>query len=524
MNKITQERQQHSHNAAMRSINYFMDEAYADDLEKRTEALNRISRVRDYIDIFAGDVMSPEAAHAGILYEIKKEENSNIENAIASATALMEYYTYPNTHEDAASYTAALLNDMEYMDNYATYYRNSDTYMSHRANNNDNDTWRKTSAPIDIKEMGRLSDEVNIESIIIKSCIVLDKLVEPVREVEESGDLSRLDDKVLKNITEAEIFYGPLCEVFGFDGLAMDLRSQSHVLRLLKNGKLEEVAKVREYCNSMREIGPQAVLSNIVEGNFAVFNAVKDVDCIHDYDSEIPYSSTQLGEFVTDFGNFWSGKEGDHMLTAGNWRLKSVGSLANKIQNSEKRGFPMDVMGFTFILKDEEELADVFACVIEKVILSENLECVPAPSKENWVFVQGDDNFRRLIRKRFSYDFIQKNIQVMEKDVHYRVAKLTCILLDEEKNRQMPVEIQFLTKEDRKNARTGTAAHIIYKAQSEGIFYSADDRERASKILTKMYNRKTHMYDSVSTLEANTESLIRGTGDMDRVYMFSCPK
>ena len=121
MNKITQERQQHSHNAAMRSINYFMDEAYADDLEKRTEALNRISRVRDYIDIFAGDVMSPEAAHAGILYEIKKEENSNIENAVASATALMEYYTYPNTHEDAASYTAALLNDMEYMDNYATY-------------------------------------------------------------------------------------------------------------------------------------------------------------------------------------------------------------------------------------------------------------------------------------------------------------------------------------------------------------------------------------------------------------------
>ena len=227
---------------------------------------------------------------------------------------------------------------------------------------------------------------------------------------------------------------------------------------------------------------------------------------------------------MTDFGNFWSGKEGDHMLTAGNWRLKSVGSLANKIQNSEKRGFPMDVMGFTFILKDEEELADVFACVIEKVILSENLECVPAPSKENWVFVQGDDNFRRLIRKRFSYDFIQKNIQVMEKDVHYCVAKLTCILLDEEKNRQMPVEIQFLTKEDRKNARTGTAAHIIYKAQSEGIFYSADDRERASKILTKMYNRKTHMYDSVSTLEANTESLIRGTGDMDRVYMFSCPK
>ncbi|UJD06786.1 MAG: hypothetical protein HXL06_001170 [Candidatus Nanosynbacter sp. HMT-348_TM7c-JB] len=511
MNKITQERQQYSHNAAMRSINYFMDEAYADDLEKRTEALNRISRVRDYIDIFAGDVMSPEAAHAGILYEIKKEENSNIENAVVSATALMEYYTYPNTHEDAASYTAALLNDMEYMDNYATYYRN-------------NDAWRKTSAPIDIKEMGRLSDEVNIESIIIKSCIVLDKLVEPVREVEESGDLSRLDDKVLKNITEAEIFYGPLCEVFGFDGLAMDLRSQSHVLRLLKNGKLEDVAKVREYCNSMREIGPQAVLSNIVEGNFAVFNAVKDVDCIHDYDSEIPYSSIQLGEFVTDFGNFWSGKEGDHMLTAGNWRLKSVGSLANKIQNSEKRGFPMDVMGFTFILKDEEELADVFACVIEKVILSENLECVPAPSKENWVFVQGDDNFRRLIRKRFSYDFIQKNIQVMEKDVHYRVAKLTCILLDEEKNRQMPVEMQFLTKEDRKNARTGTAAHIIYKAQSEGIFYSADDRERASKILTKMYNRKTHMYDSVSTLEANTESLIRGTGDMDRVYMFSCPK
>lgn len=511
MNKITQERQQYSHNAAMRSINYFMDEAYADDLEKRTEALNRISRVRDYIDIFAGDVISPEAAHAGILYEIKKEENSNIENAVVSATALMEYYTYPNTHEDAASYTAALLNDMEYMDNYATYYRN-------------NDAWRKTSAPIDIKEMGRLSDEVNIESIIIKSCIVLDKLVEPVREVEESGDLSRLDDKVLKNITEAEIFYGPLCEVFGFDGLAMDLRSQSHVLRLLKNGKLEDVAKVREYCNSMREIGPQAVLSNIVEGNFAVFNAVKDVDCIHDYDSEIPYSSIQLGEFVTDFGNFWSGKEGDHMLTAGNWRLKSVGSLANKIQNSEKRGFPMDVMGFTFILKDEEELADVFACVIEKVILSENLECVPAPSKENWVFVQGDDNFRRLIRKRFSYDFIQKNIQVMEKDVHYRVAKLTCILLDEEKNRQMPVEMQFLTKEDRKNARTGTAAHIIYKAQSEGIFYSADDRERASKILTKMYNRKTHMYDSVSTLEANTESLIRGTGDMDRVYMFSCPK
>lgn len=39
MNKITQERQQHSHNAAMRSINYFMDEAYADDLKSAQKHL-----------------------------------------------------------------------------------------------------------------------------------------------------------------------------------------------------------------------------------------------------------------------------------------------------------------------------------------------------------------------------------------------------------------------------------------------------------------------------------------------------
>lgn len=544
MNRITLERQQNSRDAATRAVEYYAKQTYLDEtlqaknpsnneatpenLQAQTsseesdslaevygqyspeyqECIDRTNRIRDYINIFAGKVLPPEAIDAGVLYEVKSGELTSRQGMTTAATSLMEYYTSPGTHKDSANYVAALLNDMDYMNGYAKWYKENESYIN--LIESEDSVWSQMLPPIDIDTMGIVGKEVNVESILVKSCTKLDSLMVSANEIMQFGDTYTLDGELLDDIIEAETFYGPLCEVFGFDGLAMELRSQSRKLRLLKEGKKENIMHLQEYCNSMHQAGPGAVLKNIVgDDNFAISSAVNPPDYLAH--SQVPYASVQLGEFAIDLGN---GK-----LAAGNWRLKSVGSLADKIFNSgkERLEVPMDVMGLTMILHDEAELAEVFADVIQRVYASNELEGRPAPSKTKWAFVQGDDAFRQMVRSRLDSDFIDENVQILEENKGYRVAKFTCLA----EGGQMPVEVQFLTKADRKNARTGPDAHIIYKAQMDGVFYSAEQRMHAARTLGELHCRKVHMQNSVGTLEANPESLVRGERDMTMAYLNS---
>ncbi len=505
MKTITPERRQNSRSATERAVDYYIAETYPDNQYEQREVLDRTRRIRDYINIFAGDVLPPEAIDAGVLYEVRRGEMDSTPGMITTASSLMEYYTSPGVHPGSAEYVAALLNDMEYMDGHAKWYHRNATYLQHK--NGGVNAWSKPLPPISINEMGALGKEVNIESILVKSCIMVDKLVVSANEMMQYDDTSKPDDEVLDDIIESETFYGPLCEVFGFDGLAMELRSQSRKMRMLKEGRAEDILRVQEYCATVRKLGPGAVLANIAgDDNFAISSAVNQPEYLQD-NAEVPYISVQLGEFAMDLG--------DGKLVAGNWRLKSVGSLVDKIFSKERGVLPMDVMGLTVILQDEHELADTFAEITKRVQASQSLQGKPAPSKTKWAFVQGDEDFRRMVREACAPEFIDGNVQILDKDKGYRVAKFTCLA----DNGNMPVEMQFLTKADRKNARTGPDAHIIYKAQMDGVFYTVKERRRAAEVLYELHNRKFHMTDNVGTLQANPESLIRGTRDMQRAYV-----
>lgn len=504
---------ENSQQAAARIVEEYAQTIFPDDIEQREALISRAHRVRDYVHVFAGNVLPPEALDIAMLHDIEASFPQQ-----DTARAVMDYYTAPDTRPEKEQYAAALLNDMRYIDTYANWY--------HGINQEESDTeamWSTTLPPADIEEVYRLGQEVNIESILLKSCTRLDdlmtavnnfKLMAAANNFQQSDYTPCVDDAtVINTVIEAETFYGPLCEAIGFDGLAMELRSQARQMRKLRQGDEEYVFNAYSYCHEVKAHGPQAVLRGLVneEDDFAISSVVNTPEYLQSL--AIPYESVQLGEFALDV---------DDRLIAGNWRLKSVGSLADKLSRSSNERIPMDIMGFTAISETQENLADDFAALVSRVHASKTLIGQPAPSKEKWAIVQGDEAYVENICSKFAPEFVRDNIQTVVRDKGYRVAKFTCSALVAE-NSCIPTEMQFLTKEDRRNGRVGLDAHFIYKATTDGVFYSAEERRKAADLLSKLYDRKRHMvrYAHTGELTVNPMSLMRSQRDLQNAYALS---
>lgn len=482
------------------------------------ELQDRSHRLRDYVNVFAGGMLPPEALDAAALYDLTAESTKSAAAMQAVASARMDYYSAPGTRRGSEEYVAALINDMAHIDNEAKWYRNHKAYIEHTSGHYD--IWEHPLPPAAIKDMARLGSEVNLESVIIKACEQLDGLVLAVNGmVKGQYQPGEQDLATLEAVIEAESFYGPLCEIIGFDGLAMELRSdglamelrsQARQLRMFRQGKGDIVMQAYDICREGRQYGPQAVLGNLVQfgGDFAVSSVVNEPEYNRHYANGMPYASVQLGEFALDLG--------DGVAMAGNWRLKSVGSLAHKMAQPGAE-LPMDVMGLTAISDDPAELAQNFAAVVERAASSLRLEPRPAPSKEKWAIVQGDDEYIATVCSQLSPAFIADNVQIISRPRGYRVAKFTCLAA----GGNLPVEMQFVTKADHCNGRTGEDAHIFHKAGADGVSYTAEQRRQAAPDLAELNRRAQHMVAHHGELTINPRSLYRSETDLVMTYLLS---
>jgi hypothetical protein len=307
--------------------------------------------------------------------------------------------------------------------------------------------WKAPSRIANPNQMLELLQGVNIESVLLESANMLHKLTHA-----EDPNARRLQD-----VFDTESFYAPICEVLGYDGLSMALRSRASLIRLTESGNKSSIADAK---NELSKFGSREEVVNDVE---RLYNGVIDGDGISEpVVANRAQHAVVLGEalLVEPF-------IGISELRAV-WRLKSKGSLAYKFERKGRR--PADILGLTIITKTVNELAVAYGGVIRHTREHPDLELNYTSQKSSPVplpfHVRGSANYMKRV---LGHPEVQAALDESEVDPMpnaasggFQVAKLMTFYTNG-LGEQVPVELQFQTERDRERSRVGQASHIMFK-------------------------------------------------------------
>lgn len=493
---------------------------------EREDFKDHAYRVYKIVKAYTSDDLPPEAASLSLIHDVadrmfnKKSTKYNDTWARNATDALYEFMDDENISHDQLKYSACLLADMVEIEQNAAHHRKLMAKIAEEESNDDYreayslvaerymgkvspDQWRVAQPLLDLDHMRMGMDKVNIEAFIIKGAEIMDNLQYPS---------SKRESAVLQDVLEAESFYAPILEAMGYEAFAAELRSVAKVRRLIGQGKEDLVKSAKETQDRILQVGMDKIADKIFGVNDGTINyAIRK-------DEESGEYSTHMGEFAADtkYGN----------MVAGNWRIKTVGSLADKLKGGD--GI-MDIVGMMVISRDRETTACDFAHFIADRLKEFRPVC--ARSKNRPVYIQGTKEYVDAVEQNLrelgvgSDEYLVK-IDTDEKREQrgysiYEISKVTfAVDID---GVEVPVEIQFITKDERRRARTGEVSHIAYKyLQSQG--FGKDNLEKettrqrvermkivslAKEVLGDLHKRRYDMINSKITgkLGINPKSL-----------------
>lgn len=493
---------------------------------EREDFKDHAYRVYKIVKAYTSDDLPPEAASLSLIHDVadrmfnKKSTKYNDTWARNATDALYEFMDDENISHDQLKYSACLLADMVEIEQNAAHHRKLMAKIAEEESNDDYreaysliaerymgkvspDQWRVAQPLLDLDHMRMGMDEVNIEAFIIKGAEIMDNLQYPS---------SKRESAVLQDVLEAESFYAPILEAMGYEAFAAELRSVAKVRRLIGQGKEDLVKSAKEIQDRVLQVGMGKIADKIFGVNDGTINyAIRKDEDSGEY-------STHMGEFAADtkYGN----------MVAGNWRIKTVGSLADKLKGGD--GI-MDIVGMMVISRDRETAACDFAHFIADRLKEFRPVC--ARSKNRPVYIQGTKEYVDAVEQNLrelgvgSDEYLVK-IDTDEKREQrgysiYEISKVTfAVDIDDV---EVPVEIQFITKDERRRARTGEVSHIAYKyLQSQG--FGKDNLEKettrqrvermkivslAKEVLGDLHKRRYDMINSKITgkLGINPKSL-----------------
>lgn len=493
---------------------------------EREDFKDHAYRVHKIVKAYTGDDLPPEAASLSLIHDVadrmfnKKSTKYNDTWARNATDALYEFMDDENISHDQLKYSACLLADMVEIEQNAAHHRKLMAKIAEEESNDDYreaysliaerymgkvspDQWRVAQPLLDLDHMRMGMDKVNIEAFIIKGAEIMDNLQYPS---------SKRESAVLQDVLEAESFYAPILEAMGYEAFAAELRSVAKVRRLIGQGKEDLVKSAKEIQDRVLQVGMDKIADKIFGVNDGTINyAIRKDEDSGEY-------STHMGEFAADtkYGN----------MVAGNWRIKTVGSLADKLKGGD--GI-MDIVGMMVISRDRETTACDFAHFIADRLKEFRPVC--ARSKNRPVYIQGTKEYVDAVEQNLrelgvgSDEYLVK-IDTDEKREQrgysiYEISKVTfAVDVDDV---EVPVEIQFITKDERRRARTGEVSHIAYKyLQSQG--FGKDNLEKettrqrvermkivslAKEVLGDLHKRRYDMINSKITgkLGINPKSL-----------------
>ena len=493
---------------------------------EREDFKDHAYRVYKIVKAYTSDDLPPEAASLSLIHDVadrmfnKKSTKYNDTWARNATDALYEFMDDENISHDQLKYSACLLADMVEIEQNAAHHRKLMAKIAEEESNDDYreayslvaeryvgkvspDQWRVAQPLLDLDHMRMGMDKVNIEAFIIKGAEIMDNLQYPS---------SKRESAVLQDVLEAESFYAPILEAMGYEAFAAELRSVAKVRRLIGQGKEDLVKSAKEIQDRVLQVGMDKIADKIFGVNDGTINyAIRKDEDSGEY-------STHMGEFAADtkYGN----------MVAGNWRIKTVGSLADKLKGGD--GI-MDIVGMMVISRDRETTACDFAHFIADRLKEFRPVC--ARSKNRPVYIQGTKEYVDAVEQNLRELGVGPDEYLVKIDTDekreqrgysiYEISKVTfAVDVDDV---EVPVEIQFITKDERRRARTGEVSHIAYKyLQSQG--FGKDNLEKettrqrvermkivslAKEVLGDLHKRRYDMINSKITgkLGINPKSL-----------------
>ena len=467
---------------------------------ERPDLIEHAHRVYGLVKAFAGDLM-PDTRDAIMLHDIvsrfrNPDGKYSQESRDAAGIALLKYFTDPRIPHDKARYMRDILSDFDKTEVAAGRHRKTlaDEAAASLPDENNRrkditsvisdryegvvprEAWAISEARIDPEYMKDFLQTVNIESVIIKACELIDNLEHPV---------SNRESALLQDVLEAESFYAPLCEVLGLEALGSKLLGLAKRIRLEKLNKFASIEQARDMLFNIKTVGVRRILENIFGDKYDVSLVVGP-----DYSGECP---AVVGEFAAQLP---SGR-----LTSGNYRLKSVGSYADK-SDRDNGNMPMDPFALMDISPDIESSAKNFAEIVQILSALPNVELQKAASKKSAIYIQGASDYVETMTQTLAEAGIDKSqIHIKEQseaDIEKKgykkmeVSKVTFIARQEHPYKpgeiiNIPIEFQFLTKDERQRSRTGDIAHIAYKhidtkLKKEGYYKLPDDDPKKKEL------------------------------------------
>ena len=483
-------------------------------------------RVHKIVKAYTGDDLPPEAASLSLIHDVadrmfnKESTKYNDVWARNAADALYEFMDDEKISHDQLEYSASLLADMAKIEQSAAHHRRQMARIAKEESNEDYqeiyplvaersmdevspEQWVIAQPLLDFNHMGMEMDKVNIESFIIKGAEIMDNLQHPS---------SKRESAALQDVLEAESFYAPILEAMGYEAFAAELRSAAKVRRLIGQGKEDLVKSAKETQDRVLQVGMDEIADKIFGVNDGTINyAIRKDEDSGEY-------STHMGEFAadTEYGN----------MVAGNWRIKTVGSLADKLKGGD--GI-MDIVGMMVISRDRKTIARDFAHFIADRLKEFRPVC--ARSKNRPVYIQGTKEYVDIVERNLRELGVSSDEYLVKIDTDekcekrgysiYEVSKVTfAVDID---GVETPVEIQFVTKDERRSSRVEEKSHLIYKyLQSLGFGKDYLEKETArqrydrmtiinlaKKVLGDLHKRRYDMIDSKNTgnLGLNPKSL-----------------
>ena len=493
---------------------------------EREDFKDHAHRVYKIVKAYTGDDLPPEAASLSLIHDVadrmfnKKSTKYNDTWARNAADALYEFMDDENVSHDQLKYSACLLADMAEIEQSAAHHRRLMAKIAEEESNEDYreiyslvaerhigkvspEQWAIAQPLLDLDHMRLEMDKVNIEAFIIKGAEIMDNLQHPS---------SKRESAVLQDVLEAESFYAPILEAMGYEAFAAELRSVAKIRRLIGQGREDLVESAKEIQDRVLQVGTEEITGKIFGVNDSAINyAIRKDEDSGEY-------STHMGEFAadTEYGN----------MVAGNWRIKTVGSLADKLKGGD--GI-MDIVGMMVISRDRETTTCDFAYFIADRL--KEFRSVCARNKNKPIYIQGTKEYVDVVEQNLRELGVGSDEYLVKIDTDekcekrgypiYEVSKVTfAVDID---GVEIPVEIQFLTKDERHRARIEEISHLIYK-YLQSLGFSEDNLEKettrqrvermkivslAKEVLGALHKRRYDMKDSKDTgnLGLNPKSL-----------------
>lgn len=493
---------------------------------EREDFKDHAYRVYNIVKAYTSDDLPPEAASLSLIHDVAdrmfNKESTKYNDAWArnAADALYEFMDDENISHDQLKYSACLLADMAKIEQSAAHHRKLMAEIAKEESNEDYqeiyslvaersmdevspEQWVIAQPLLDFNHMVMEMDKVNIESFIIKGAEIMDNLQHPS---------SKRESAALQDVLEAESFYAPILEAMGYEAFAAELRSAAKIRRLIGQNREELIESAKETQDRVLQVGVDKIADKIFGVNDGTINyAIRKNEDSGEY-------STHMGEFAADtkYGN----------IVAGNWRIKTVGSLADKLKGGD--GI-MDIVGMMVISKDRETTTRDFAHFIADRLKEFRPVC--ARGKNRPIYIQGTKEYVDVVEKNLHKLGVGSDKYLVKIDTNekcekrgysiYEVSKVTFAV--DINDIEIPVEIQFLTKDERRSSRVEEKSHLIYKyLQSLGFGKDYLEKETArqrydrmtiinlaKKVLGDLHKRRYDMIDSKNTgnLGLNPKSL-----------------